>query len=113
MPAVTAHVLAKLGWIAANLVSRRVNENIRVFHHEREHLTQPWHANMATENAKLRKLQRNPIEIGDGPPWLRLAQGPCVSDLCAKRNIKLAALCKQWIIAAVIWRQTPKPGQNA
>src|SRR3954447_7121702 len=68
---------------------------------------------MATENAKLGKLQRDPIEIRDRSPWLRFAQWPCVSDLRAKRNVKLAALCKQWIIAAVVWRQTPNPGQNA
>jgi hypothetical protein len=36
-----------------------------------------------------------------------------VPDLRAKWNIKLAALCKQWVIAAVVWRQTPKPRQNA
>ena len=68
---------------------------------------------MATENAKLGKLQCDPIEIRDRPPWFRLAQWPCVSDLRAKRDVKLAALCKQWIVAAVVWRQSPNPGQNA
>ena len=68
---------------------------------------------MASENAKLGKVQRDPVEIGDGPSWLRLVQRSCVSDLRAKRNIKLAALCKQWVIVAVVWRQTSKPGQNA
>ena len=88
-------------------------KKIRVLHHERERFTQPWHANMAAENAKLGKFQRDPIEIGHRPPRLGLAQWPCVSDLCAKRNIQLTALCKQWIVAAVVRRKTSKPRQNA
>ena len=110
---IAAHIPDKLRWIAADLVSRRVNENVRIFHDEREHLVEPWHANMATENAKLGKLQRDPIKIRDRPPWFRLAQWPCVSDLRAKWNVKLATLCKQRIVPAVVWRQTPNPGQNA
>src|SRR5665213_1097062 len=113
MPAIAVHVLDKLGWIAASLVSRRVDEKIRVFHYERERLAEPWHANMAAENAKLGKFQRDPIEIRNRPTWFRLAQWSCVSDLRAKWNIELTALCKQWIIAAVVRRKTPKPGQNA
>jgi hypothetical protein len=36
-----------------------------------------------------------------------------VPDLRAKWDVKLAALCKQWVVAAVVRRQTPNPGQNA
>src|SRR6516164_2130803 len=94
MPGIAAHVIEKLGRIAADLVSRRVDKDVRIFHHEREHLAQPWHADMAAENAKLRKLQRDPVEIGNRPPRLRLAQGTCVSNLRAKGNVELAAFRK-------------------
>ena len=60
-----------------------------------------------------RETPARPVEIRDRPPWFRLAQWPCVPDLRAKRDVKLAALCKQWIVAAVVWRQTPNPWQNA
>jgi hypothetical protein len=36
-----------------------------------------------------------------------------VPDLRAKWDVKLAALCKQRVVAAVVRRQTPNPGQNA
>ena len=63
---------------------------------------------MAAENAKLRKLERDAIEIGNGAPRFGFAQGARVSDLCAERDVELAALREQRIVPAIV-RRAPTP----
>jgi hypothetical protein len=72
----TTHVIDQFLRIAADLVDRRIDEDIWILHDEREHLTEPGHADVAADDAQFGKLERNAIEIRDGPPGSDSLSGP-------------------------------------
>ena len=77
--------------IAADLVGRRLDEDIWILHDEREHLAEPGHADVAADYAQLGKLERNAIEMRDGQSPIGFPKRSGMSDLRAERNVELAA----------------------
>src|SRR5262245_1575296 len=51
-----AHVVDKVPWIPAHLISRCIDKDVRIFHDKRQHLVEPRHADMATYDTQFRKL---------------------------------------------------------
>src|SRR5215467_1184842 len=68
---------------------------------------------MAADNAQLGKIERDVIEVGNGPPRFGWRQRTGVTDLQTEWDVELDAFGVERVIAAVIRRQVPEPRQNA
>jgi hypothetical protein len=111
--AVVTQIVHQLARVAPRLVGGRVDEDVRVFCRERNHLRGPGKADVAADNPQIGKLKRYVVEIGDRPSGLGLRERAGMANLETNRDVELYALRIEGIIAAIVGRQVPQPRQKA
>jgi len=67
---------------------------------------------VAAYDLQLRELERDAVEIRNGPTRLGLAEGAGVANLEAERDAELDALGIEGIVAAIVRGEVPQPGYD-
>jgi hypothetical protein len=110
---VAAEILDQLARVAAHLVRRRVDVDVRVLGREGDHLGHPRDADVTPDDLQVRELERDVVQVGNGAARLRRTERPGVTDLQAEGDAELGALGVEPVVAAVVGREVPEPGQDA